>query len=238
MIGVIGADVFYSGVKIGTFSGGSGATPLIVTINSNASQLSVFFLLRSIGFRTPDTSPLTSSRTFSVALTLEGVSSTPQTTQINISYLPEILTFGPSVQYRTGGPAVRLSDSAQLSPRVSNFLVRNGSLSFSVTQNGEANDLLSIADQGIGIDNVQVSGANVFFGGLLVGTFTGGAGLTPLVITLNAQATTRSVQGLIRAVTWKSTAATPSLNPRTINATLITNDGLQNSPVSKQVLLS
>src|SRR5262249_9336083 len=50
-IGVSGSDVSYGGTTIGSFTGGSGTTDLVVTFNSSATAEAVQALLRNITYR-------------------------------------------------------------------------------------------------------------------------------------------------------------------------------------------
>ncbi len=53
-------------------------------------------------------------------------------------------------------------------------------------------------NQGTGLGQIGVSGGAVTFGGVTIGTFAGGTGTTPLVVTLNARPRRRRSQALIR----------------------------------------
>ena len=68
----------------------------------------------------------------------------------------------------------------------------------------------------MGAGLIGVSGANVTFGGVVIGTFSGGVSTTPLTITLNASARYASVQALLRNVTFQNTSATPVVTARTL----------------------
>lgn len=86
VIGVNGNNVFYSGVLIGTFGGGTGLSPLTVTFNANATQEAVQKLMRKVAFRSSSATPTMDSRKFSVTLTLESLTSTPQVISMQIHY--------------------------------------------------------------------------------------------------------------------------------------------------------
>jgi hypothetical protein len=58
-IGVSGSNVTYGGTSIGTFTGGSNAAPLIVSLNANATPAAAQALARSITFSTTATDPET-----------------------------------------------------------------------------------------------------------------------------------------------------------------------------------
>ena len=60
-----------------------------------------------------------------------------------------------------------------------------------------------------------VNGATVLFGGRAIGTFTGGSGGTPLVVSFGAGATPRAAQALLRNITFRSATDTPAAAPRT-----------------------
>jgi hypothetical protein len=232
-----GNNLFSNGVIIGTFSGGSGLSPLVVTFNAYATQTAVQAIMGAVSWKTQATTPAKSSRAISVSFTLEGLQSTPQSVPIRISYAPEVLNLGPSVAYRIAGPEVRVAASVTISG-VATRSFANGSLTFAMTQNGEATDLFAIRNEGVGNSQIGVNGSLITYEGVTIGTFSGGLGLTPLVVTFNAAATRESVQKLIRTVTYKSTIAVPSLNPRTFSVTITDGNGLQGSPATKQILLS
>ena len=80
----------------------------------------------------------------------------------------------------------------------------------------DAADRLAIRNQGPGAGLIGTSGANVTFGGVVIGTFSGGVSTTPLTITLNAAARYASIQALLRNVTFQNTSATPVTTARTL----------------------
>jgi hypothetical protein len=80
-----------------------------------------------------------------------------------------------------------------------------------------------------------VNGDNVTFGGVLIGTKTGGSGATPLVISLNANATVPAVHALLRNVSWRSTAAAPSILARKVSVFLTDGEGGTSALQIKQI---
>jgi hypothetical protein len=62
-------NVRYGGVTIGTFAGGTGATPLTITFNSSATAPAIQALLRSITYGSATTKPTMIPRTVSFQLT-------------------------------------------------------------------------------------------------------------------------------------------------------------------------
>ena len=64
---------------------------------------------------------------------------------------------------------------------------------------------------------IGVAGANVSYGGVLIGTSAGGSGGVNLVITFNASATPTAVQALVRNITYQNTDIdNPTTGARTV----------------------
>ncbi len=69
-IGISGANVTFQGTAIGTWTGGtSGATPLVVTFNSNATVSAVQALARNVQFSNVSDSPSTTARSIRIVVT-------------------------------------------------------------------------------------------------------------------------------------------------------------------------
>ncbi|MDO9002609.1 MAG: DUF4347 domain-containing protein, partial [Aquabacterium sp.] len=69
-IGVSGANITYAGTLIGTVTGGSGGTSLVITLNANASDAAVSALISNITYQNTNTStPSTTDRTVRYVLT-------------------------------------------------------------------------------------------------------------------------------------------------------------------------
>ncbi len=82
--------------------------------------------------------------------------------------------------------------------------------------NGHANDRIAIIAQGSGQGLISVSGSAVSYSGVVIGTFTGGNGTTPLVVTFNSQASLLAVQALARRIGFRSTLASPPTLTRSV----------------------
>lgn len=95
-------------------------------------------------------------------------------------------------------------------------------------------DLFQIANQGSAAGQVGVSGANVSYGGTVVGTFTGGVNGADLAVTFNADATSAAIGAVLRDVTFTNTSAAPPLTQRFATVTYVSPSGrvLTGSPVS------
>ncbi len=118
-----------------------------------------------------------------------------------------------------GGNATLVdSDSADFS---------GGNITVAITANRVAGeDVLSVRNEGNGAGQVGLSGSVVSYGGVQVGTLTGGTGNTNMVISLNAQATPEAVQAILRNLTYNNTNTTdPSTSTRSIQVSVNDGDG-------------
>ncbi len=103
---------------------------------------------------------------------------------------------------------------------------------------GTANDRLAINDEGILPGQIGVSGSDVTFGGLIIGSFTGGVASTPLVITLNSDATIAATQTLARNITFENLPNDPDTSDRTIRFVLHDGDGGTSDSVSQIIAIT
>lgn len=113
-----------------------------------------------------------------------------------------------------GGATVTDSDSADFA---------TGSLAIGIIRNGDAGDVISIVHQGVGSGQIGVSGSDVTYEGVTIGSFTGGTGAIPLVVNLNGNATPLAVQALITAAGYSNTS--DYLNPGDRTLSLLLRDG-------------
>ncbi|MEZ5728592.1 MAG: FG-GAP-like repeat-containing protein [Burkholderiaceae bacterium] len=114
-----------------------------------------------------------------------------------------------------------------------------GHLVVDFAANGSAEDRLTIVHEGNGAGQVGVSGANVSYGGTLIGSFTGGTdGSTPLDVTFNASADAAAVQAVMRRVAYQAVGEDPSTLTRTVRFTLSDGDGGTSASITKNITLT
>jgi predicted outer membrane repeat protein len=65
-------------------------------------------------------------------------------------------------------------------------------------------DRIAIRNQGTAAGKIGISGSNVTFGGVTFGTFSGGTGVTPLVINFLSNASTQMVASLMKSITFQA----------------------------------
>ena len=86
LIAVTGSNVLYRGTIVGTFTGGTGTTDLVITFNANATASAAQTVLRNITYRSVSSNPSTAARTVQVSLTDgTGMTSNLPTKTINVS---------------------------------------------------------------------------------------------------------------------------------------------------------
>ena len=129
------------------------------------------------------------------------------------------------MNYTENDPAMVIDAAATVAdPDSSDF--DTGTLTVDFTAGGTVNDRLAIRNEGAGAGQIGVSGGNVTYSGVLIGTFTGGAsGSDPLVVTFNANADQSGVQALLRNVTYEDISENPSGTPRTVRFVVTDGDG-------------
>lgn len=132
--------------------------------------------------------------------------------------------FDGSVSYvHAGGPVLVDDDTTVADADLVDFA--GGKLTMQLSNNVQSTDRLQIRNAGIGVEQIGVSGNVVTFGGVAIGTFTGGSGLTPLVITFDANARQAAVEALLWSIEFTGLAVTSSILPRLVKATLTDGDG-------------
>ncbi|ASJ73793.1 DUF4347 domain-containing protein [Granulosicoccus antarcticus] len=96
-----------------------------------------------------------------------------------------------------------------------------GSLTVTISVNGTVNDQLTIVSGG----NISVSGKELYQSGVLVGTFSGGKGTSPLLVAFNVNSTASIVQEVGRQIVYFNTSDDPVIAPRTIDFVATDGDG-------------
>ncbi|MDH4568073.1 DUF4347 domain-containing protein [Pseudomonas sp. BN414] len=135
---------------------------------------------------------------------------------------------GDSVGVIEGGGAALLDSGSDATVTDSDSVdFDGGKVTVAIIANrASGEDFLSILNQGTGAGQIGVSGSNVTFGGVVIGTFTGGTGSNDLVISLNANATPAAVQALVRTITYTNgNTLDPSTATRTVRITVDDGDG-------------
>lgn len=129
-----------------------------------------------------------------------------------------------TLNYLEGEPATSVAPEGLVNDVDSpNF--DTGTLTVSFQENGTAADQLGIRNQGAGTGEIGVSGSDIIYGGMVVGSFAGGADGAELVITFNGDASQEAVQALTRAISYQNSSDDPETDPRLVSFLLTDGDG-------------
>ncbi|GJL61425.1 MAG: hypothetical protein NPIRA04_00790 [Nitrospirales bacterium] len=231
-ITVSGSTVSYGGTQIGTFTGGTGGTNLVITLDADATAVSA--LVQNITYENTDTdNPTTGARTVRYVLTDgDGATSANYDTTITVSGQNDTAAVtnlsGDTLAYTEGNGAVVVEqgdDAVVTDVDSANF--DTGSLTVAFTAGSDnAEDVLAIRNQGTGAGQIGVSGSNVTYAGTTIGTFTGGTSGSNLVITFNSNADAIATTALIKNITYENTDTDdPTTGSRSVRFTLNDGDG-------------
>lgn len=180
-----------------TYAGGfSAATP--VTVNTSSFTASGAF----------------SSGTATVGVTVSAVNDEPVVGNLNGDTLSYTEGDGAQVMNQALAATVDDVDSANFD---------GGSLTVAIT-GGTANEDLGILNVGTGSGEIGLAGANVTFGGVVIGTFSGGQDGAALVVTFDAASSPAAAAALLNAITYSNDSQNPT-GSRTVAFTLTDGDG-------------
>ena len=236
-IGISGSNVTYGGATIGTFTGGSSGSNLVITLNSNANATATNALIKNITYQNTDTNnPTTGNRTVRFVLTDgDGATSSNYDTTVSVSSVNDAPTIASLTNdarnyiENTGAVIIEQGGNAAVTDVDSNNF-DTGTLTVSfVTGSDPVEDVLAIRNAGSSAGQIGISGSNVTYGGTTIGTFTGGSSGNALVITLNSSANAAAATALIKNITYENTNADPSTSNRTVRFVLTDGDGATSS---------
>ena len=248
-IGVSGSSVTYGGVTIGTISvadDGVNDQPLQIDFNSSATPAAVQALVQNLTYQSLNPSPDGLSRTIA-AVVNDGDGGSTRSAAVTISVadsqsLPtiELEDVRASVNVVENDlqaspilvdPQVQFSDHS--SPGFDGGEVR---LSYDSSQSTPTSQL-TVRDQGAGPGQIGLSGANVTYGGVVIGTIDGtdnGVNGADLTIALNASADEEAIEVLLENLSFQNTSDLP---PASQNLELQVEDGSGNSTATRDILV-
>ncbi|QVM93924.1 DUF4347 domain-containing protein [Pseudomonas entomophila] len=207
---------------------GSGTTVLslsgVATLAQYRSILAVVAYGNSTGAYTSGTRSVTvsvnddmGSTTRTASVVVQPANAAPVIANLN----------GDSQTFSQGAGAVLLDSGSNATVTDSDSAdFAGGNLTVAVSANGVASeDVLGIRHQGNGAGQIGVSGNTVSYGGVAIGTYTGGTGGANLVLTFNSSATAAAVQAVVRNLTYDNSNAANSIGQATRTLSVTVNDG-------------
>ncbi|MBI5759983.1 MAG: M36 family metallopeptidase [Planctomycetales bacterium] len=141
-----------------------------------------------------------------------------------------------SSTYLENGPPLPI-DSKAIVTDANSVTFSGGVLTVTNSVNATVDDRLEITNQGTVPGGIGIAGSNVTFGGVVIGTFTGGVGASPLLVSFNTSATAPIITALLRQITFRVVSDTPSELPRTIVAQVTDGAGGISNIATTQILV-
>lgn len=224
-INLSGQNILYNGVVIGSFTGGEGADPLVVTFTSQAFRTQVIATLRAITFSNSSHDPGAAPRLASFVISDgDGGTSNTASRTINVTPVndrPVVLTTPDTTIYEENAAPVAIDALASVAdPDSVNF--SGGKLTIRISAGAQSSDRLAIGNSSmISVDPVA---QQIWFDGALLGTYAY-TGVTLLTITLTETASLSRVQELLRNATFSHLSDVPTSVARLISITLSDGDG-------------
>lgn len=151
---------------------------------------------------------------------------------------PSLLLSTNVLHYTEGNGAVLLDPLATLTDSDSTDF-EAGNVTVTFTDSSADEDRLSLRSQGTGPGQIDVSGDEVSYQGVVIGSVTGGFdGTTPLVVAFNANATPAAAQAVLRSVTYENVSSMPSTLQRVVEVTATDGDGGTSAPRNITIMVT
>lgn len=148
--------------------------------------------------------------------------------------LPSVALLGtPAVWFERGPPAAPAASAEVIDGDSPSF--NGGFLNVSISFGEGAGDTLAFAAQGVGSDEVSLTGATINVGGRPVGTWSGGDGRALEVRFTSNDATPAAAQDILRALRFWSTSGDPSATTRIIRVVISDGDAGASIPTTTSV---
>lgn len=197
-------------ITIGSISQNGKGNPLTVQFTAQATAAAVQALAEQIAYQNTTPNP-DSSVTVQFSVNDDGVAGDTFTTpmqMISIIAAPVVTLASGTTQYMEKDPAVILAPNTTVED-LAPLPFGQGSLKVSIGTNNTDFDSLSIMGGDITLGSTDKSGnTDISYKGSQIGTFTGGAGTSPLQVTFT-NATLDAVQALLNAVSYSNTTFDP-----------------------------
>ena len=224
-VGLVGSNVTWGGITIGTLSGGSNGNPLVITLNSNATSTAVQGLVRALTFdNSNNADPATATRTLSVTVNDgDGATSSASTVTVNVTGVndaPALTATAGTPTFTEKGSAVALFSNANVSTIEAGQSIRSLTLTASNLSDG-ASEILTVDGTSISLTN-GASGTTTSGIGYTV-SFSGGSAL----LTLNSATglSSAATASLINGITYRNSSDNPATTSRVITLSSISDNG-------------
>ena len=209
-------------IAVSTNAGGV----LTLTSSGGTATLSQWqAALRAVKYSNSSDAPTTTARTVAFAVNDGSLTSSAVTSTVNINAVNDTPMLGgafSTLAYTEAQTAQVIDAAITLTDPDSPANFNGGYLQAGVTVNGASQDQISVVPTG----GITVSGANVFFSAVQIGTIDAtlnGVNGQALKIALNSSASGAAVQALGRAIGYSNSSNVPLTATRTVS--FVFNDG-------------
>ncbi|WP_437891022.1 Ig-like domain-containing protein, partial [Phytobacter sp. V91] len=224
-IGLSGGNVTWGGTLIGTVSGGSNGTALVVTLNANATPAAVQDLVRGLTYQNISDDPSSTTRTLSVTVNDgDGHTSAPANIPIMIipvNDAPLLSTTTSTPTYTENGSAVSLFSGTAITTVESGQTIRG--LTFNV------GNLANGSSEIIRVDGTDITLTNGNSGSTLGSGISYSVSLsgTTATVALNSVSGLSSAvaAALVNGITYRNSSDNPTGSSRTITLSSLRDSG-------------
>ncbi len=235
---VSGSTVSYGGTVVGTWSIGNRSTPLRVDFAGAAATPEVAKdVLRAVRFANASTAPSAAPRTLRATLSDGQDDSAPATVVVAVATVndPPAVTMPDAPVFTEAGGAIRLSPNATVGdPDSADF--DGGGITVQLGAGANAADTLLVINEGDAPGQVGVTGSQLRYGGVVIGTVVGGASFAPLVVSFSSSAVTPAeARAVLRRIGFDNASSNPQSGLRTVAARMADGDGGQSVVVEQSV---
>ena len=225
-IGVSGSTISYGGTAIGTISGGSGSSDLVISLNSSATPAAVQALLRNLAYSNGNSSdPSTATRTLSITVN-DGDGGTSSAANVTVSVTavndaPTLSATGGTPTYTENGSAVDLFGGVAISSVESGQTITRLTLTVDNLSNGSS-EILRIdgSDVALTDGNTLTSATN----GMTVTVSLVGAKAT-VTIAKAGGIGSAAAQTLVDDLSYRNASEAPGTASRVVTLTSLTDSG-------------
>ncbi|MFB4391375.1 MULTISPECIES: Ig-like domain-containing protein [unclassified Pseudomonas] len=203
----------------------SGSGTSVLSLSGVATLAQYRAVLASVQYNNANPAYTSGTRSVTVAVN-DDMGSTVRTASVVVMPLNAVPVIGnvngDTANYNQGGGSVLLDAGGNATVTDSDSSdFAGGNLTVAVGNGVGSEDVLGIRNLG----QIAVSGNNVTFGGVTIGTVSGGTGGANLVVTFNANANAAAVQALIRSLTYDNSNASNGIGQATRAVSITVNDG-------------
>ncbi len=231
-ISVVGSNVLYNfgsgAVIIGSITGGSAGSPLVVSLNANATAVAVDALMQRVQYGNSSQLPDTTARIVNIVLNDGGGTANGGTDTVSRSMTinvrssndaPTLSSFSGTRSHTEGGTAVVLDNNATISDPELNLLGNYGGSTLTFVRSGGAN----ASDVFSGSGTLAINLGAVTLAGTVVGSYdTAAYASGRLVITFATGVTQAQVNQVLQQVAYSTSSDTP---PASVNIQSVFSDG-------------